>query len=32
MAGVAVAMVISAMHEKICIDLHNARKFEKKNQ
>ena len=29
MVGVAVAMVISTMHEKSCIDLHNARKFEK---
>ena len=26
--GVAVAMVISTMHEKSCIDSHNARKFE----
>ena len=30
--GVAVAMVISTMHEKSCIDLHNAQKFEKKFQ
>ena len=30
MVGVAVAIVISTMHEKSCIDLHNARKFEKK--
>ena len=29
MVGVAVAMVISTMHEKLCIDLHNAWKFEK---
>ena len=29
MVGVAVAMVISTMHEKSCIDSHNARKFEK---
>ena len=28
MIGVAVAMVISTMHEKSCIDSHNARKFE----
>ena len=28
MVGVAVAMVISPMHEKSCIDSHNARKFE----
>ena len=28
MFGVAVAMVISAMHEKSCIDLHNAQKYE----
>ena len=28
MVGVAVAIVISTMHEKSCIDLHNARKFE----
>ena len=28
MVGVAVAMVISTMHEKSCIDSHNARKFE----
>ena len=32
MVGVAVAMVISTMHEKSCIDSHNARKFEKKCQ
>ena len=32
MVGVAVAMVISTMHEKPCIDSHNARKFEKKFQ
>ena len=32
MVGVAVAMVISTMHEKSCIDLHYARKFEKKFQ
>ena len=30
MVGVAVAMVISTMHEKSCIDSHNAQKFEKK--
>ena len=30
--GVAVAMNISKMHEKSCIDSHNARKFEKKIQ
>ena len=30
MVGVAVAMLISTMHEKSCIDSHNARKFEKK--
>ena len=29
MVGVAVAMVIFTMHEKSCIDSHNARKFEK---
>ena len=29
MVGVAVAIVIPTMHEKACIDLHNARKFEK---
>ena len=29
MVGVAVAMVISTMHEKSGIDSHNARKFEK---
>ena len=28
MVGVVVAMVISTMHEKSCIDSHNARKFE----
>ena len=28
MVGVAVAMVIPTMHEKSCIDSHNARKFE----
>ena len=32
MVGVAVAMVISTMHEKSCIDSHNARKFEKSSQ
>ena len=32
MVGVAVAMVIFTMHEKSCIDSHNARKFEKKFQ
>ena len=30
MVGVVVSMVISTMHEKWSIDLHNARKFEKK--
>ena len=30
--GVAVAMLICTMHEKSCIDLHNARKFEKRFQ
>ena len=29
MVGVAVAMVIPTMHEKSCIDLHNAWQFEK---
>ena len=29
MVGVTVAMVISTMHEKSCIESHNARKFEK---
>ena len=28
MVGVAVAMVIFTMHEKSCLDSHNARKFE----
>ena len=28
MVGVAVAIVISTMHEKSCIDSQNARKFE----
>ena len=32
MVDVAVAMVISTMHEKSCIDSPNARKFEKKFQ
>ena len=32
MVGVAVAMVISTMHEKSCIDSHNARKFEKRSK
>ena len=32
MVGVAVAMVISTMHEKSCIDSHNARKFEKSSK
>ena len=32
MVGVAVAMVISTMHEKACIDSHNARKFEKSSK
>ena len=31
MHGVAVAMVISTMHES-CIDSHNARKFEKSSK
>ena len=30
MVGLAITMVISTMHEKSCIDSHNARKFEKK--
>ena len=29
MVGVAVAIVICAMYEKSCIDLHSIRKFEK---
>ena len=32
MFGVVVAMVISTMHEKSCMDWHNARKFEKSFQ
>ena len=32
MVGVAVTMVISTMHEKSCIDSHNARKFEKSSK
>ena len=32
MVDVAVAMVISTVHEKSCIDSHNARKFENKIQ
>ena len=32
MVGMAVAMVIFAMHEKSCIDSHNARKFEKSSK
>ena len=32
MVGVVVAMVISTMREKSCIDLHNARKFEKSSK
>ena len=32
MVGVAVAMVISTMHEKSCIDSHNAWKFEKSSK
>ena len=32
MVGVAVAMVISTMYEKSCIDSHNARKFEKSSK
>ena len=32
MVCVAVAMVISTMYEKSCIDSHNAQKFEKKFQ
>ena len=32
MVDVALAMVISTMHEKSCMDLHNVRKFEIKLQ
>ena len=32
MVGVAVAMEISTMHEKSCIDSHNVRKFEKSSK
>ena len=32
LVDVAVAMVISTMHENACIDSHNARKFLKKFQ
>ena len=32
MVGVVVAMVITAMHEKSCIDSHNAREFEKSSK
>ena len=32
MVGVAVAMVISTMHEKSCIDSHNAWTFEKSSK
>ena len=32
MVGVVVAMVISTMHEKSCIDSHNARKFKKSSK
>ena len=32
MIGVVVANVISTMHEKSCIDSHNARKFEKSSK
>ena len=32
MVGVVVAMVISTMHEKSCIVLHNARNFEKNSK
>ena len=32
MVGVAVTMVIFTMHAKSCIDLHNARKFEKSSK
>ena len=32
MFGVAVTMVISTMHEKSCIDLHNTREFEKSSE
>ena len=32
MVGLAVAMVISTMHEKACIDSHNVRKFEKSSK
>ena len=32
MAGVVVAMLIFTMHDKLCIDSHNARKFEKSSE
>ena len=32
MVGVAAAMVISTMHEKSCIDSHNAQKYFKKSK
>ena len=32
MVGVVVSMVISTMHEKSCIDSHNARKFKKSSK
>ena len=32
MVGVVVAIVISTMHEKSCIDSHNAQKFEKSSK
>ena len=32
MVGVAVAMAISTMHKKSCIDSHNAPKFEKSSK
>ena len=32
MVGVVVAMVISTMHEKSCIDSHNAWEFEKSSK
>ena len=32
MVGVVVAMVISTMHDKSCIDSHNAQEFEKSSK
>ena len=32
MVDVPVAKVISTMHEKLCIDSHNAEKFEKRSK